>query len=160
MLKANLKKSHIKTPYHCGDLMIKIVETVKELRDAKWVRIRVFQREQGINIARDFDDKDPESIHIVAYLAEMPVGTARMRLLEDGAGKIERVAVLKEFRKRGIGKQLIKYALYVLKSERIKIARLSSQKPVKNFYKQFGFSEFGDVFDDAGIRHIMMEKIL
>ena len=160
MLKANSKKSHIKTPYHCGDLMIKIVETIDELRDAKWVRIKVFQQEQGIRTSIDFDGCDGESAHIIAYLNAMPVGTTRLRKLYKDAAKIERMAVLKEFRQRGIGAQIIKYALDFLKDQRIKIVQLSSQEPVKDFYKQFGFSEFGDVFDDAGIRHIMMEKKL
>ena len=160
MLKANSKKSHIKTPYHCGDLMIKIVETIDELRDAKWVRIKVFQQEQGIRPSIDIDGHDGESAHIIAYLNDMPVGTTRLRKLYKDAAKIERMAVLKEFRQRGIGAQIIKYALDFLKDQHIKIVQLSSQEPVKDFYKQFGFSEFGDVFDDAGIRHIMMEKKL
>lgn len=160
MIKLNLSKNRKKNPYKCGGLTIKLVETDDELLDAKWIRMNVFQKEQGISASTDFDGNDKEAAHIVAYLKEMPAGTARIRLLGSGAAKIERMAVLREFRKRGIGSQVVKYALHILKKERIKIVRLSSQEQVKDFYKQFGFSEVGGVFDEAGIRHIMMEKRL
>ena len=160
MSKINLKKSHIKTPYHCGDLTIKIAETLDEFRDAKWVRIKVFQQEQGISARINFDGRDGESAHIIAYLNAMPVGTTRVRKLDNGAVKIERMAVLKVFRQRGIGAQIIKYALDFIKDQRIKVVRLSSQEQVQKFYEQFGFKAMGDVFDEAKIRHIMMEKKL
>ena len=108
----------------------------------------------------DFDGNDVFATHIVAYINEMPVGTTRIILSNNGAGKIQRMAVLKGFRNRGIGSQIIKYALDFLKNQRIKLVRLSSQEQVRKFYEQFGFRAIGDVFDEAKIRHIMMEKIL
>lgn len=158
MIKINLLDNRAKAQYRCGDLRIKIVETAEELREVKWIRMKVFQQEQKIKKEQDFDGRDAEAVHIVAYINEMPVGTTRIRRLYDGSTKIERMAVLQEFRRRGIGSQIIKYALDVLKDKHIKTVRLSSQEKVKDFYKQFGFKEVGNVFDEANIRHIMMEK--
>lgn len=159
-MKANLPKNIVKAPYQCDDLKIKIVETARELREAKWVRSRVFQQEQGIKASIDLDGRDAKATHIVAYINEMPVGTTRVIKLYDGSAKIERMAVLREFRQRGIGDQILKYAIDFLRDKHIKIARLSSQEQVKGFYQRLGFEELGDVFDEAGIRHIMMEKNL
>lgn len=88
----------------------------------------------------------------------MPVGTTRVRRLYDGSVKIERMAVLREFRKRGIGDQILKYAIDFLRDKHIKIARLSSQEQVIWFYQRLGFEKSSEAFDKAGIRHIMMEK--
>lgn len=159
-MEANLLKNIVKTPYECEGLRIKVVETAEELRNAKWVRMDVFQQEQGISASTDLDGRDAEATHIVAYLNEMPIGTTRMRRLSDGSAKIERMAVLREFRQRGIGDQILKYAIDFLRDKHIKIARLSSQEQVKGFYQRLGFEESSDVFDEANIRHIMMEKRL
>jgi len=160
MAKINVMKKPTNVQYQCGGLRVKIVETAEELREVKWIRIKVFQKEQGVSMNVDFDGNDVFATHIVAYINEMPVGTTRIILSNNGAGKIQRMAVLKGFRNRGIGSQIIKYALDFLKNQRIKLVRLSSQEQVRKFYEQFGFRAIGDVFDEAKIRHIMMEKIL
>lgn len=159
-MKANLQKKIVKAAYQCDELKIKIIETTEELRNAKEIRMKVFQQEQRISASTDLDGRDIEATHIVAYINEMPVGTTRVRRLYDGSAKIERMAVLREFRQRGIGDQILKYAIDLLRDNHIKIARLSSQERVKGFYQRLGFKEVGDIFDKAGIRHIMMKKDL
>ena len=161
MVKVNLLKNRLGRAYQCGSLKIKIAETDKEFKDVGEIRIKVFEIEQEINAAQDFDGKDAEAIHIIAYIDEAPTGTARIRHIEkDRSSKIERVAVLPEFRKRGIGSQIIRYAIYLLRAEEIKVARLNAQEHLVPYYEQYGFRSISDAFDLAGIRHIAMEKRL
>ena len=63
--------------------IIKIVESEQELRDAQEVRKKVFQEEQGIGAELDFDGKDNEAEHVIVYLENNPIGTARARYLDD-----------------------------------------------------------------------------
>ena len=60
-------------------ILIKTVKTDKELADAKSVRIEVFQKEQRIAKELDFDNKDNEADHVIAYFDKKPVGTMRIR---------------------------------------------------------------------------------
>jgi predicted GNAT family N-acyltransferase len=52
----------------------------------------VFIEEQGVPEADEVDDRDGESLHLLAWRGDEAVGTARMRLVGELA-KAERVAV-------------------------------------------------------------------
>lgn len=142
-------------------LKIKVVETEKELVDAKAVRSQVFQKEQGIAVEVDFDGKDNEADHIIAYFNSRSVGTTRIRYTNGGkTAKIERTAVLREFRGQNIGKQIIEYALCYLKDKGIEKAILNAQEHAKRFYEKLGFQQEGEIFVEAGIPHVRMFKDL
>lgn len=87
----------------------------------------------------------------------MSIGTARINYINKIA-KIERVAILNEYRGNGIGKELILHILSVLDSnKKIEKIKLSSQIQVIEFYKKLGFRECSGEYIDAGITHIDME---
>ena len=124
------------------------------------IRHLVFQAEQGVDPALDFDGRDPEAMHILALVDEQPVGTARMRDLGDRTVKIERLAVLREFRSQGIGRKIMEFALEVLQQRQIQTVQLHAQLQAKSLYDKLGFVAIGDVFVEAGISHIKMQKQL
>ncbi len=67
------------------------------------VRRKVFIEEQQVPEELEWDGEDEVSSHVLAVAADgMPIGTAR--LLRDG--HIGRMAVLKEWRRRGVGQRL------------------------------------------------------
>jgi|SRR3989344_5952017 len=143
------------------EIIIKIVETEKELADARTVRSLVFQKEQGIAAEMDFDGKDDEAKHIIAYFDKKPLGTMRIRYINGGKiAKIERMAVLREFRSQNIGGRMMEYALSYLKGKEIKEATLDAQEYVKKFYEKFGFKQEGETFTEVGIPHVKMSKDL
>ena len=88
---------------------------------------------------------------------EEVIGTARVRLLADNKGKIERMAVLKPFRQKGIGKSIVTFLNEELKSREVKYVFLHAQHQVIHFYKSCGFHEVNLPFYEAGIRHVKME---
>lgn len=139
------------------EIIIKIVETDKELADAKSVRSQVFQREQRIAAEMDFDGKDNEAEHIIAYFDKKPLGTMRIRYINGGKiAKIERMAVLRKFRSQNIGGRMMEYALKYLKGKEIKKATLDAQERAKKFYEKFGFKQEGEIFMEVGIPHVKM----
>ena len=67
------------------------------------------------------------------------------------------MAVLKRYRKKGVGKAIIKKILkYYLNLSEINKLILNSQIKAKNFYKKFGFVEVGQEFVEANIKHQKM----
>lgn len=141
-------------------ITIKLVETEKEITDAREVRRQVFQLEQGISSELDFDGKDRESDHVVVYLDKKPVGTVRLRYLDEGKKnvKVERMAVLSNVRGQHIGQKMMEYSLEYLKSKGIKDVILRAQAHAKGFYERFGFVQKGEAFEEAGIEHVEMVK--
>jgi len=124
------------------------------------IRHWVFQIEQGVDPDLDFDGRDLEAMQILALVGDQPVGTARVRDLGDRTVKIERLAVLREFRGQGIGCKIMEFILEVLQQRQIQTVQLHAQLQAKALYDKLGFVAIGDVFTEAGIPHIKMQKQL
>ena len=135
------------------EIKINIVTTDQDYRDCLYIRNKVFIEEQNINKKLEYDDKKVSAIYIVAKINLIAIGTARYRSTEIGM-KLERFAVLKEYRGLGVGESLVSFLVKILKSE--KNLYLNSQKEVAGFYKKLGFKIRGDVFYEAKIPHYKM----
>jgi predicted GNAT family N-acyltransferase len=119
----------------------------------KLVREAVFIYEQGISVELEWDGLDPDSIHVLALDAmRHPIGTARLR--PDGA--IGRMAVLKEWRRSGVGSGLLERLLREASDRQIPQVTLNAQAYVADFYRKFGFEATGDEFIEARIPHVKM----
>ena len=121
------------------------------------IRNLVFCEEQKVSKEIEFDGLDQFCNHYLAKINELPIGTARVREQKKGTFKIERMAVLKGYRKKGVGKAIIKKILkHYLNLNNINKLILNSQIEAKDFYKKFGFVEVGKEFVEANIRHQKM----
>lgn len=132
---------------------IKQIDSACELEKAFAIRRQVFCVEQNVSEEIEMDEFDNVATHILAYIDDKPVGTARWRFTAEGA-KMERFAVLKEYRGKGVGEALVKYTLNKLKDN--DFIYLNAQESVIKFYEKFGFEVVGDRFYEADIEHKKM----
>ena len=136
------------------------VNNIKDQTDKKKafeIRNLVFCVEQKVSKKIEFDGLDQFCDHYLAKINELPIGTARVREQSSGTFKIERMAVLKGYRKKGVGKAIIKKILkHYLNLNNINKLILNSQIEAKDFYKKFGFVEVGKEFVEANIKHQKM----
>jgi ElaA protein len=123
------------------------------------IRRVVFIEEQAVLAELEVDGLDAQALHLLATFDGRSVGTARM-LLKGDTGKIGRVAVLRDARGRGIGAALIRAAVEELRRRGLSRARLGSQVHAIPFYEGLGFVAEGPVYDDAGIPHRDMVRVL
>ena len=138
----------------------KLVTSDEELKAVFEVRKQVFVGEQGISEELELDGHDSEALHIVVQNEERTIGTTRVLFPAPGQAKIERMAVLKPYRHRGIGSGIISFLYEELKSRQVEQMVLHAQYPAVAFYKSCGFEESGPPFWEAGIKHIKMERQL
>ena len=143
-----------------GKLNYKLVENGKELAEAFKVRKEVFVEEQGISEDIELDNHDSEALHIVVKDGKRVIGTARVLFPVPSVAKIERMAILRPFRRKGIGSRIISFLNTELKNRQIRKAVLHAQYSSVAFYKSCGFVESGMPFNEAGITHLRMEKEL
>ncbi|MEH2413629.1 GNAT family N-acetyltransferase [Nostoc sp.] len=141
-----------------SNLVIKVAELPEDFPAIQAIRIAVFQEEQGIDPALEFDGKDEISDHLIAYLNEEVVGTTRIRYLDEKTAKIERLAVLSTARGQGIGKKIMIKALEVIANKNIPEVVIHAQEYVKDLYKKLDFVEDGEIFEEANIPHVKMRK--
>jgi len=139
-----------------GKLNYKLVSSDKELEAAFEVRRQVFVEEQGISQDLEFDGRDSEALHMVVVDGDRVIGTARVLFLAANQAKLERMAVLKPFRCKGIGRRVISFLNEELRKRQVKQVVLHAQYSAVGFYKSCGFEESGLPFCEAGIKHIKM----
>jgi predicted GNAT family N-acyltransferase len=143
-----------------GKLSYRLVASDRELEEALEVRRQVFVQEQGISEDLVFDGHDMEALHMVVKEGERVIGTARVLFLADNQAKLERMAVLKPFRHKGIGKGIVSFLNRELRNRQLDQVVLHAQYGVVAFYKSCGFEELGMPFWEAGLKHIKMQKRL
>lgn len=137
-------------------ITVKKCETRDEINDAKSVRRRVFVDEQKID--QKIENSGDESCdHFVAYDNLVPIGAGRIVYLAKNTTKIERMAVLGNFRGCGIGRRILQTMLDYLKTKKeISMITLDAQYHAKGFYEKFGFAQDGEIFEEVGMPHIKM----
>ncbi|MEA3275604.1 MAG: GNAT family N-acetyltransferase [Pseudomonadota bacterium] len=123
-------------------------------RDAlSGVRIRVFVEEQGVPESLEWDREDARAVHLLAVDAvSRPIGTAR--LLDTG--QIGRMAVLPDWRNRGVGRALLRGILEIAQQRAVPQPFLNAQTSALPFYRRMGFVPVGEEFEEAGIPHRKM----
>jgi len=120
---------------------------------ARPIREIVFVEEQGVARELEWDDKDANCDHAVAFDGNgRAIGTAR--LLPDA--RIGRMAVLKEWRGLGVGAALLRAMLARARDKGMTEVTLHAQTHAADFYRKFGFDARGDEFLEAGIPHVGM----
>ncbi|MDV4152353.1 GNAT family N-acetyltransferase [Clostridium sp. AL.422] len=127
-------------------------------------RYEVFACEQEITCENDFDDKDRECMHLFAIDnkedKERVVGYCRLLPpgLSYSEASIGRVLVLKEYRGKGIAKEMMLKAIEeIQKNFKVNSITLSAQSYIKNLYICVGFIEASEEYEEAGIPHVKMK---
>lgn len=119
------------------------------------VRDPVFLDEQKVPPELETDALDPDCLHVLARDdSGQPIGTAR--LAPDG--RIGRMAVLAEWRGRGVGAAMLQTLLDMARDRRHASVSLHAQIDAVGFYQRFGFVAEGEEFTEAGIRHRLMRR--
>ena len=145
--------------------MIKILESKEELDLGFALRIEVFVKEQNVPIELELDDKDhsDNTVHIGYFDDDKLIGVARLIDMDKDVIHIGRVVIDKEYRGKGIGRELIigceTTAKNILKRE--VTIELSAQIQAEKFYESLGYNRVNDtIYLDAGIEHVDMRKVI
>lgn len=141
-----------------AEVMSKIISFRKAekmlFNEARRIREIVFIKEQKVSEEEEFDAFENESKHYLIYQNGNPVGTARWRFIGEKI-KLERFAVLKSFRSKGVGNALLDKVLEDVLPFK-KAVYLHAQLPALSFYERCGFLKEGAKFMECDIEHYKM----
>ena len=139
------------------DFLVQPVDFATGAEDLRKVREAVFVLEQGVPAALEWDGSDAACHHVLARdAAGAPIGTGR--LTPDR--RIGRMAVLPEWRGRGIGDALLLALLEQARALGWPEVSLHAQVSAEHFYVRHGFVPQGGRFEEAGIEHQTMRRAL
>jgi predicted GNAT family N-acyltransferase len=135
------------------DFRIEPADWTTDYEALRAVRDPVFIDEQKVPIEDEIDAFDPLSKHVIARDVEnRPIGTGRL----SPERLIGRMAVVSEWRGRGVGEALLHALLDQARVLGYPAVELHAQSHAISFYEKFGFAAYGDEFDECGIMHRMM----
>ena len=120
------------------------------------IRFAVFVHEQRVPADLEMDERDAECVHILAFVDGEPVGTGRIDIEKDG--KIGRVAVLAAARRHGVGRAVMEHLHEIARRGGLSHVWCHAQVAAVPFYERLGYRVVGEVFDEAGIGHVRMER--
>ena len=137
--------------------MIEIIKfnfSEEDIREEAFkIRHKVFVEEQNCPPEIEYEFEEI-STHFLLKYNNTPISTSRYRKTNEGI-KLERFAVLKEYRKKGIGHKILKYMLNDLKDFK-GLIYMHAQVDVIPFYEKMGFIKQGGKFEEAFIMHYKM----
>lgn len=129
--------------------------------DALKIRQQVFVQEQHVPETIEIDQNEAYTIHFVLYLeSKQPAATLRLLPYNQEKIKIQRMAVLSNFRKKGLGRVIMEAAETFAKEQGYQSMILGAQLTALPFYESLGYHKDGEEFLEAGIRHVNMAKDL
>ncbi|MFC1634868.1 GNAT family N-acetyltransferase [Planctomycetota bacterium] len=135
------------------DIDISIASWSDKQSELTSVRRAVFIEEQNVPESIEQDGRDSDCYHVLASDQDgKPIGTARM----DKEGKIGRMAVLCEYRGRGVGREMLQVIMDWGRLNGITSFHVSAQVGALGFYEKMGFEPYGEEFEEAGIKHVNM----
>jgi len=128
---------------------IHIADWQEERDELADIRRKVFIEEQNVPEDMEWDEYDETSTHFLARLDDKAIATARLK----PDGQIGRMAVLADYRDKGIGKKLLQFVLQDANNKNINTIYLHAQVTAIPFYEKQGFITHGEIFYEADIPH-------
>lgn len=117
------------------------------------VRTPVFVEEQLVTPAFEWDEIDATAVHLLALHEGQAIGC--LRIIDYH--KIGRMAVLIDWRNKGLGRALLKQAVNICQAHGSTSVYLSAQTHAIGFYEKCGFKITSAVYQDLHIPHVDMQ---
>lgn len=136
---------------------VEICDWSQQRAELAKVRYEVFVEEQKVPAEIEQDELDPTSVHVVARDASgRAIGTGR--LIQQDVPRIGRMAVLKPWRRAGVGAAMLNALCEEARRRGYEEVMLNAQTHATPFYFKHGFLSHGPEFAEAGIPHQEMRK--
>ena len=143
-----------------ADVVCRVVTDAAEREVHHAIRRQVFVVEQRLFDADDRDDHDgdPGTLHVLGLVNSAPGGAVRLYPLDEaGLWKGDRLAVLPEFRRHGMGAPLVRFAVRTAGELGGRRMAAYIQLPNVSFFERLGWQPVGDPAPYVGVIHQRME---
>ena len=136
--------------------------TTAEQAGAYYVRIQAMARQHHIPLRVEFDEHDtPETMYIVAVDDYLPVATCRLYPIDDSSMMLGRIVVLPEYRRQGVGTQVVRAAEEWARQLGYATAVVESRENKTHFYETMGYvaDDSKAIVGDTFTCYRMMKKL-
>jgi predicted GNAT family N-acyltransferase len=134
---------------------VRFAQTPEEFTAVVELRRRVFRDEQAIVEGDVIDGEDRQSLQALVVVPAGAIGTGRLSppTATRAEAHIAWVAILPDFRGRGVGTALMRALLAAADERGMRLITLSAQIHALDFYRRLEFVPYGDRFLVRGVEH-------
>lgn len=140
-------------------IQIRTAHAERDFRAVFELRSQVFREEQRLADLPMTDPDEQRSLTLLAELDGQLIGTGR--LTPPGPQRLAYlswIATHRDFRKRGVGSAIVEELVAAADEAEYPMTLLSAQTHAIQFYREFGYKPFGNVFTVRGIPHQSMSR--
>ena len=119
-------------------LEIRLASTPDEISKVFAIRAAVFMAEQTCPYEEEFDGNDYAGAHVIGFVNGEAAAVLRIRYFADFV-KLERLAVLPEFRRTLIAKEVVEHAIAICRRKGYRKMYGHAQKRLVGLWRRFGF---------------------
>ncbi len=138
----------------------KIKYQTPEYRMSVDLRDEMLRKPLGLTFSEEFLKQDENDKHFGIFEEDYLIATLTFQILDSETIKMRQVAVRTGFQGTGFGDLLVKYSERYAINHGYKKITLHARKLVSRFYEKLGYSIVGQEFEEVGIAHVEMEKML
>jgi ribosomal protein S18 acetylase RimI-like enzyme len=132
----------------------------KEYADAVKLRDQVLRKPLGLAFTEAELAAEADQLHFVGYLNGEPGACAVLQWLAPGVAKMRQVAVKPILQGRGLGRQLVEAIEREIHSRGACKIVLHARQTAVAFYLRMGYEIIDDPFEEIGLPHRCMQKLL
>jgi predicted GNAT family N-acyltransferase len=140
--------------------------TFKEIihKSEDWItavrlREKILREPLGSRFTEEELEEEKNHIQIAGFLDNELIAAAVL-VPEGEQMKMQRVAVKENVRSRNIGSQMLEFCEKLAIDRNFKVMYCHARDSAVNFYYKNQYDKEGDYFDEDGIPHLKMKKIL
>lgn len=137
-------------------------ETIDDYIDCMNIRIKVFVEEYKFSYEAEIVyDEEKKAKSILLKHFDKAIGTIRYIEKEDNIYLLQRFAILKEYRSKGLGTMLLSYVEKILSRRKAPITLMAcSRLDSLNFYLKLGYEVVENDLIKDGQRHALIKKYI
>jgi len=131
----------------------------REYVQEKMLRSKILREPLGLPLGAEIFPFEAEALHLIALNHTSVVGCVMFHAENDG-GRLLQMAVANEFQGMGIGRELMKSLEKKLREDNFSEIHLHARIEAIPFYKKLGYFTYGEAFEEVGIEHRLMKKLI
>lgn len=131
-----------------------------EYFDELELRNEVLRKPLGMNLFDQDLAVEKEYIRIAGFVDGSLQGVLLLVPLENGVIQMKQMAVRESFRGHDLGRKIIQFAEDLIRGKGFSKIILNARKNALPFYLKSGYEIQGDEFQEVGIPHFKMSKIV
>lgn len=143
-------------------MRIELVEhDSKQYNDTVGLRDKVLRKPLGLSFSPEQLAAEFDSIHVVCYFQDELAGCLVLQPdSEHSTLKMRQVAVSEQHQGLGIGRAMVEYSEQYAKEHAYEKICLHARDTAVGFYLKLGYEAEGEPFEEVGIPHRYMFKLI